>query len=149
MAAMASHPAVGGWDMTGEVDGDTFSFLAIFHADGTYMKIYPWGAILISVWQPTGERTADGTAVNYFLVDDKLVRGEGRFTAEVDEAGNAIATDGTFVSRFEDGSIEFATEGPSPGTRLEVLPVVPLSELVPGGTPVIPADRTGEATPAA
>jgi hypothetical protein len=106
---MASHPAVGGWDMTGEVDGDTFSFLAIFHADGTYMKIYPWGAILISVWQPTGERTADGTAVNYFLVDDKLVRGEGRFTAEVDEAGNAIATDGTFVSRFEDGSIEFAT----------------------------------------
>ena len=70
---MASHPAVGGWDMTGEVDVDTFSCLAIFHADGTYMEIYPWGAILVGVWQPTGKRAADGTAVNYFLVDDKLV----------------------------------------------------------------------------
>jgi hypothetical protein len=34
------------------------------------------------------------------------------------------------------------------GTRLEVLPVVSLAELVPGGTPVIPADLTEEATPA-
>ncbi len=66
---------------------------------------------------------------------------------EVDETGNAIATDGTFVNRFEDGSVELAVEGPAPGTRLAVLPVVPLAELVPGGTPVIPAELTGQATP--
>jgi hypothetical protein len=97
------------------------------------MEIYPWGAIFIGVWQPTGERTAEATAYNYFLVDDKLVSGEGRFTAEVDATGNAISTDGTFVSRFEDGSIEFAAGGPSAGTRLAVLPVLPLETLV--GTP--------------
>jgi hypothetical protein len=74
------------------------------------------------------------------------VRGEGRLTAEVDEAGNAISTDGTFVSRFEDGSIEFATGGPSPGTRLEVLPVLPLETLV--GTPVAatPVPQTAQTT---
>jgi hypothetical protein len=131
---LATHPVVGVWDSTGELDGDTFRFLAIFHADGTYMEIYPWGAILNGVWQPTGARTAEATAVNYFLVDDRLVRGEGRFTAEVDETGDTISTDGTFVSRFEDGSIEFVAGGPSPGTRLEVLPVLPLEELT--GTPV-------------
>jgi hypothetical protein len=66
----------------------------------------------------------------------------------VDETGNAIDTDGPFVARYvDDGSIDLAIEGPAPGTRLEVLPVVPLSELVPGGTPVIPAELTGEATP--
>ena len=134
MTTMATHPVVGVWDSTSELDGDTFSFLAIFHGDGTYEEIYPWGAVLHGVWQPTGERTAEATAVNYYLVDDRLVRGEGRFTAEVDETGNTISTDGNFVSRFEDGSIEFAAGGPSPGTRLEVLPVLPLEELT--GTPV-------------
>jgi hypothetical protein len=145
--AMASHPVVGVWDSTGELAGNTFPFLAIFHGDGTYMEIYPWGTVIIGAWQPTGERTAEATAVNYEFIDDRLVRGEARFTAEVDETGNAIATDGTFVSRFEDGTIDLAVEGPSPGVRLEVLPVVPLAELVPGGTPVIPAELTGEATP--
>ena len=143
MAAMAAHPVVGGWDFTGEVEGETFPFLGIFHADGTYLEIYPWGAIFFGVWEPTGERTAEATAYNYFLVDDRLVRGEGRFTAEVDETGNAIVTDGTFVSRFEDGSIEFAAGGPSDGTRLEVLPVLPLETLV--GTPA--AGTPGGATP--
>ena len=95
------------------------------------------------MWEPTGERTAEATAYNYFLVDDRLVRGEGRFTAEVDETGNAIVTDGTFVSRFEDGSIEFAAGGPSDGTRLVVLPVLPLETLV--GTPA--AGTPGDATP--
>jgi hypothetical protein len=148
MAAMAEHPVVGVWDSTSELAGNTFSFLAIFHGDGTYMEIYPWGTVIIGVWRPTGERSAEATAVVYEYIDDRLARGEGRFTAEVDETGNAISTDGTFVSRFEDdGSIDLAVGGPSPGTRLEVLPVVPLSELVPGGTPVIPAELTGEATP--
>jgi hypothetical protein len=149
MAAMADHPVVGVWDSTSELAGNTFSFLAIFHGDGTYMEIYPWGTMITGVWRPTGERTAEATAVVYEYIDDRLARGEARFTAEVDETGNAIDTDGTFVSRFEDdGSIDLAVGGPSPGTRLQVLSVVPLSELVPGGTPVIPADLTGEATPA-
>jgi hypothetical protein len=147
MMAMATHPVVGTWEMTGAIDDDTFPFLAIFHADGTYQEIYPWGATFFGVWNPTGERTAEGTNVVYGLTDDRLERGEGRWTAEVDATGNAIATDGTFVSRYvDDGSITLAIEGPAPGTRLEVLPVVPLSELVPEGTPVIPADLTGEAT---
>jgi hypothetical protein len=148
MVAMTTHPVVGTWEMTGAIDDDTFPFLAIFHADGTYLEIYPWGAIFFGVWKPTGERTAEGTSVGYGLVDDRLERGEGRWTAEVDETGNAIATDGSFVSRFvDDGSIGLAIEGPSPGTRLTVLPVVPLAELVPEGTPVTPAERTDEATP--
>ena len=67
---------------------------------------------------------------------------------EVDESGNTISTDGTFVNRFQDdGSIQPAVEGPSPGTRWEVQPVVPLSEVVPAGTPVIPSDMTDEAPP--
>ena len=149
MMVMATHPVVGTWEMTGAIDDDTFPFLAIFHGDGTYMEIYPWGAIFVGVWKPTGERTVEGTNVGYGLVDDRLERGEGRWRAEVDETGNAITTDGTFVSRFQDdGSLGLAVEGPSPGTRLEVLPVVPLAELVPEGTPVIPADQAGEATPA-
>ena len=149
MTAMTTHPVVGTWEMTGQItEGDTFPFLAIFHGDGTYMEIYPWGSVFVGVWKPTGERTAEGTSVAYEFVDDRLLRGEGRWIAEVDETGNAIDTDGPFVARYvDDGSIDLAIEGPAPGTRLAVLPVVPLSELVPGGTPVIPADLTGEATP--
>jgi YD repeat-containing protein len=148
MVAMAEHPAVGTWEMSGEAGDFTFPFLAIFHADGTYLERYPWGAVFVGVWKPTGERTAEGTVIAYEYIDDRLTRGEGRFTVEVDETGNTIDTDGTFINRFvDDGSIDLAIEGPSPGTRLEVQPVVPLSELVPGGTPVIPAELTAEATP--
>jgi hypothetical protein len=38
MAAMATHPVVGTWEMTTELTGNTFPFLAIFHADGTYLE---------------------------------------------------------------------------------------------------------------
>jgi hypothetical protein len=64
----------------------------------------------------------------------------------VDETGQTINTNGTFVGIFEDGSIDLAVEGPTPGVRLGILPVVPLAQLVPGGTPVVPADLTA-ATP--
>jgi hypothetical protein len=149
IATMATHPVVGTWEMTTELAGNTFPFLAIFHADGTYLERYPWGAVFFGVWKPTGERTAEGTVYAHEFIDDRLTRAEGRFTVEVDETGNAMDTNGTFVNRFvDDGSIDLAVEGPSPGTRLEVLPVVPLSDLVPGGTPVVPAELTAEATPA-
>jgi hypothetical protein len=135
MAAMATHPVVGTWEMTGELPDFTFPFLAMFHGDGTYVEIYPWGAMFFGVWKPTGERTAEGTSVGYGIIDDRLERGEGRWTAEVDETGNNIFTDGTFVNRFhDDGSVQLAVEGPSPGIRLEVLPLLPLEELT--GTPV-------------
>jgi hypothetical protein len=150
MMAMVTHPVVGTWDMTVDIGGETFPFLAFFHADGTYMEVYPWGAIISGVWKPTGERTAQGTAVSYEFIDDRLSRGEDRFTAQVDETGNAIEEDFTYVSRFQDdGSLSGESlEGRTPGTRLEVLPVVSLAELVPGGTPVMPEDLADEATPA-
>jgi hypothetical protein len=135
IAVMATHPVVGTWEMTGELPDFTFPFLAIFHADGTYLERYPWGAVFFGVWKPTGERTAEGTVVAHEFIDDRLARGEGRFTVEVDETGTTIDTDGTFINRFQDdGSVELAVEGPSPGIRLEVLPVLPLEELT--GTPV-------------
>src|SRR5215204_36903 len=73
MMAMATHPVVGTWEMTGQITEDnTFPFLAIFHGDGTYMEIYPWGTIITGVWRHTGERTAEATAVSYYVVDDRL-----------------------------------------------------------------------------
>ena len=99
----------------------------MFHAGGTYTEIYPWGAVFVGVWKPTGERTAEGVIVGTGFTDDRLERGEGRWTAEVDETGNTIHTDGPFVARYvDDGSITLAVESPVSGTRLEVLPVVPL-----------------------
>jgi hypothetical protein len=41
MTAMATHPVVGTWELTGAIDDDTFPYLAMFHAGGTYMEIYP------------------------------------------------------------------------------------------------------------
>jgi hypothetical protein len=135
MMAMATHPVVGGWRFTNDAgEGNTFPSLGIIHADGTYTEVLPDGSVLTGVWQPTGERTADLTLFSNYLVDDKLAHGEGRFTLEVDETGNAIIESGIFVGRFEDGTIEFAAEVQSPGTRLEVAPMVSLEELV--GTPV-------------
>jgi hypothetical protein len=132
--ALATHPVVGVWDSSSSgPEGEPFPFIAIFHGDGTYQEIYPWGTIITGVWEPTGARTAEVTAINYEIVDERMARGEARFTAEVDATGDTIATDGTFVSRFEDGSIDVAAGGPSPGTRLGVLPVLPLAELT--GTP--------------
>jgi hypothetical protein len=149
MTALATHPVVGTWELTGELGEETFPYLAMFHAGGTYLEIYPWGPIFVGVWNPTGARTAEGISVGYGLADDRLERGEGRWTAEVDATGNTIHTDGPFVSRFvDDGAITLAVEGPVSGTRLAVLPIVPLAALVPAGTPVISPDQAGAATPA-
>jgi hypothetical protein len=135
MMAMATHPIVGGWQLTNDLGGgNTFPSLAIFHADGTYSEALPEGSILTGVWQPTGERTGTLTLFENYVVEDKLGHGEGRFMVEVDESGNAITESGIWVARFADGTIEFAGEVHSPGTRLEVAPMVSLDELV--GTPV-------------
>ncbi len=148
-AAMTTHPVVGTWEFTGEVNGATFPILGTFHDDGTYQEVYPWGSLMVGVWKPTGERTAEGLIVIYEYIDDRLLRGEGRWRVEVDETGNAMSSDGPFVARYvDDGSVDMAVEGPSTGIRLEVLPVLPLSELAPGGAQVLPPEWTGEATPA-
>lgn len=154
MMAMAIHPVVGEWRNINEVGDFTFPSLAIYHADGTFIEDYPdESSYSMGVWEPTGPNTATVTVYQVYVIDDKLVNGEGRWTAEVDETGNEMRTAGTFVGTFEDGSIDLAVEWSMdegvPATRLGVLPVVPLSELVPGGTPVIPPDMTDDATPAA
>ena len=148
-ATVAPHPIVGEWRFENDLgNGITFPSIAIFHADGTYIEDFPdASSFSMGLWQPTGERTAIVTVYQVYVIDDKLANGEGRFTAEVDETGNAMTTNGTFVGTFEDGTIDIAVEGPSTASRLGILPVVPLSQLVSGGTPVIPPDLTA-ATPA-
>jgi hypothetical protein len=147
-ASMSAHPVVGVWRMTNDLGGGVvFPSLAMFHADGTYIEDFPDAeSFSMGLWQPTGERTVIATIYQVYLINDKLAHGEGRFTADVDETGQTINTNGTFVGIFEDGSIDLAVEGPTPGVRLGILPVVPLAQLVPGGTPVVPADLTA-ATP--
>lgn len=133
---MASHPIVGGWKLDNApfVGDEGFPSVALFHADGTYSEVLPWGAVLHGVWEPTGERTANLTFLLNDIIDDKIVQGEGRTVIEVDETGNAMSLNGNFISLFEDGTVDMAVESPSTGTRLEALPMVPL------GTPVIPPD---------
>jgi hypothetical protein len=114
--------------------GDTFPSLATFHADGTYTEVLPKASVLTGVWRPTGERSGTLTLFENYVVEDKLGHSEGRFTVEVDASGNAITESGIYVARFEDGTVEFTGEVHSPGTRLEVAPMVSLDELV--GTPV-------------
>ncbi len=150
--AMPSHPVVGMWRVTNELgEGNVFPSLAMFHADGTYIEDYPDAmSYSMGLWEPTGERTAAVTVYQVYVIDDRLVNAEGRWSVEVNEAGDALRTAGLFVGTFEDGSIDIAVEWADEeftATRLGVLPVVPLADLVPGGTPVIPVDVTGEATP--
>jgi hypothetical protein len=143
MADMASHPVVGGWRLTVDLGGGmTSPDLQIFHADGTYTETLPDGAVLFGVWQPTGERTATLTVYQNYLMEDRLVQAEGRFTVEVDASGNTLTEEGTFVGLFEDGSVALAFESPATGTRMEVLPVEPL------GTPVFPPEEATAGTPA-
>jgi hypothetical protein len=140
-ADMASHPVVGGWRITVDLGGGmTSPDLQIFHADGTYTEVLPDGGVLFGVWQPTGERSATLTVYENLLMEDRLVQAEGRFIVAVDESGNTLTEEGTFVGLFEDGSVAMAFESPATGTRMEVLPVEPL------GTPVFP-DMAAAATP--
>ncbi len=146
--AMAAHPVVGVWrTAVSNVGATPFSSISTFHADGAYTEVLPDGLVLTGLWRPTGERTAALTGYLNYFIGDRLVEGAVRLTVEVDETGNALTEEGTFVGHYEDGSVAIAVESPATGTRLEVLPVEPLSDLVPGGTPVIPAELSGEATP--
>jgi hypothetical protein len=121
---------------------DAFPSVAIFHADGTYTEILPWGTLLMGVWQPTGERTANLTQVLNEIIEDQLEQGQGRAKLEVDETGNTMTWKGIFLIRHQDGSVVLADEGStSIGTRLEAGPMVSLDTLA--TTPV----PFGAATP--
>ena len=141
MMAMATHPVVGLWRFTNEVGDDTFPSLGIFHADGTYVEDYPdESSFSLGLWRPTGERSAEVTVYQNYVVDDKLANGEGRWTVEVDETGDALTQGaGFFLGLFEDGSVEFSIEWEGStepiATRLAIQPVVPLESLLPEGTP--------------
>ena len=139
---LTPHPVVGAWKFVNDIGGgEPVISIGLFHADGTYLEeAYAGGPMNFGVWQATGPRTADLTIYNLYVIDDKLVQGEGRLAITVDETGNIMSGPGTFVGLFLDGTIDFAVETQSPGTRLQVLPMVPL------GTPVVPVD-TAPASP--
>jgi hypothetical protein len=94
------------------------------------------------LWQPTGERTATVTAYVNFFINDRLAEGQGPLTVEVDETGNRLTEEGTFVPLYEDGSVAMAFESPAIGIRLGIVPVEPL------GTPVFPTEEAAAGTPA-
>jgi hypothetical protein len=129
-ATMATHPVTGAWTLVNKAaDSSPYPSVAVFHPDGTYHEVLPWGSPLLGVWQPTGERTAVVTQVVNSLVNDQLVQGHGRAAVEVDATGMTLTWHGVFVSRFPNGQIESADEVFSVGTRLEPAPMVPLQTL--------------------
>jgi hypothetical protein len=148
MAATATHPVAGTWTFVNGQGADAFPSVATFDPDGSYMEVMPWGAVLMGVWQPTGERTATVTQVVNALDPtedgEKLMQGQGRATLEVDESGNTMIWEGIFLGRYQDESIAFAFDlDTSIGTRLLPQPMATLDELK--ATPV----PLGAATPAA
>lgn len=139
---LATHPVVGLWRFTNVVGDATFPSLGIFLADGSYIEDYPdESSFSLGLWRPTGERSAEVTVYQNYIVDDRLVNGEGRWTVEVDATGDTLTQGaGFFLGLFEDGSVEFAPEWEGAtepvATRLTVQPVVPLASVLPAGTPV-------------
>ena len=137
MMATATHPVVGGWRFINDVgEGETFDSFGIFHADGTYTESTPDG-VMIGVWRPTGQRTVDLTfhATDLDPDPEVLISGEGRMAAEINETGNTLTATFTFVAQAADGTVVFSGEGfQVTGSRLEVLPMVPLGTPM-AGTP--------------
>ncbi len=128
--------------MTGELNGETFPFLAIFHADGTYVEDYPdASSFSLGLWRPTGERTADLRYRQLYVWEDRLVEAEARVAVEVGEAGDALDGRVVYVARYvDDGTIDYTYEATRPGTRVDPAPLVPLATLIaetePQATPV-------------
>ena len=133
---LAAHPFVGTWTWVNGESVDSLPSIAHFHADGTYIEVMPWGAVLMGVWEPTGERTAVVTQVINYLDDDgQLVQGQGRGAMEIDETGNTITWESSFLSRYQDGRTDLAFDVDEPGqrsigTRLEPQPMATLDELM-------------------
>ena len=134
---LADHPIVGAWEWDNDPTnpGADISY-AIFHGDGTYLEASSNGSINIGAWEPTGERTADLTARTQFIDPDtnELIRGTLLLAAEVDETGNSITAPWTFEARNTDGDVVFLGQFQALGTRIDVVPMVPLGTPM-AGTP--------------
>ena len=134
---LAAHPIVGAWEWDNDPDNPgTYLSYAICHDDGTYVEVNDDGSINLGAWEPTGERTADLTARTQFIdpETDETIRGTLLLTAEVDETGNGITAPFTFEARNPDGEVVFAGEFLALGTRIDVVPMVPLGTPM-AGTP--------------
>ena len=144
---MASSPFVGTWTWENGESVDSLPSIAHFLPDGAYIEVMPWGAVLMGVWEPTGDRAAVVTQVINYLDDDgNLVQGQGRGAMEIDETGNTITWVSSFLSRYQDGRTDLAFDVDEPGqrsigTRLEPQPMATLDELM--DTPLL----FGAATP--
>ncbi|MBA2595830.1 MAG: hypothetical protein H0V00_04305 [Chloroflexia bacterium] len=136
IADTATHSVAGTWTWVNGEGEETFPSVTIFHTDGSYIEVLPWGAILTGVWQPTGENTAVVTQViNYLSDDGELVQGQGRAEVEVDEPGTTMIWQGAFLSRFQDGRTDIASDADDPGsisigTRFEPQPMTSLDDLM-------------------
>ena len=93
---MASSPFVGTWTWENGESVDSLPSIAHFLPDGAYIEVMPWGAVLMGVWEPTGDRAAVVTQVINYLDDDgNLVQGQGRGAMEIDERIGAALRDVT------------------------------------------------------
>jgi len=123
-AAMATHPIIGAWSFVDPLVPDNKNY-GVFHADGTFTGISPYGGTGIGVWRPTGERSLEltiiffdldpnpsvfamGTAVNTnaFTVSEDGMSFSGPYSVQ------GIAPDGTEVFAFRDAAAMWE------GTRL-------------------------------
>jgi hypothetical protein len=139
MMAMARHPIVGAWQWNNNPDDPNASVTyAIFHDDGTYTEYDPALGVGIGVWRPTGERTADLTIVFQDIdpAQEVFAPGWASFwmSIDVDETGNAMASEGTLEARTPDGTVVVELPYTGFGTRLTVDTKTPLN-LTMAGTP--------------
>ena len=135
-AARTQHPVVGAWWTANDAPGPgTNTATAIFHADGAYLEVDPNIGVGIGVWQATGERTADLTAVYQDINPDPAVAAPGTVTVrksvEVDEIGEAFTGSLTVEVRIPNGAVVFTDSYTGRGARLGIEPNAPL------GTPMV------------
>lgn len=130
LPALATHPVVGTWTLVNTTaDGTVYPSVAVFHPDGAYLEVLPWGAPLLGVWAPTGAGTAVVTQVVNTLVNDRLLLGQGRAVVAVDATGTTLTWHGVFVNQFANGTLESGDAVVSRGTRLTAEPMLALAAL--------------------
>jgi uncharacterized protein YndB with AHSA1/START domain len=134
--ATFDHPVVGAWWTANDAPGPGVeTAYALFHADGTYLEVDPNIGVGIGVWQATGERTADLTAIYQDINPDPAVAAPGTVTVrksvEVDPIGEAFTGSITVEVRIPNGTVVFTESYTGRGTRLGAEPIVPL------GTPMV------------
>lgn len=130
MLSLATHPVVGTWTLlTTTADGTVYPSVAVFHPDGTYLEVLPWGSPLLGVWAPSGARSAVVTQVVTALVKDRLLLGQGRAEVEVAATGTTLTWHGVFVNQFANGTLESGDAVVSRGTRLVAAPMLSLPAL--------------------